>query len=310
MVNGVNVNCFNAFRKYNLYICQYVVVNSQKSTPNPMKDLFAFIISKRFLVHFSIWVLLVILIFWGSFKALSSFTHHGEMIQVPDFYAVRMNALDSFISDKRVRFEIIDSVYDAEIVPGTVVKQEPEKGSSVKENRIIYLTVSSTLPPFVKMPNIVDASMRQALSLLESSGLKPGRRDYRPDPCMNCVLSQSLNGEKVEPGTMVPKGSVIDLVIGQGQDGELMLIPCLVGLNHREASNRLAESGMSEGAIICDDCKTVSDKDIARVYKQIPSCSKDGMANPGTAIDLHLTLKPVSVQADSTSSDDEDFDEQ
>ncbi|MBI4930134.1 MAG: PASTA domain-containing protein [Bacteroidetes bacterium] len=268
-----------------------------------MKDILLFLRSKRFRIHFIISLAVGFLILWVSFKSLGSFTHHGELITVPDFLNVKIDELDKFISDKHLRYEVIDSVFDAKIAAGVVVKQDPEKNSSVKQNRIIYLTVSAKMAPLVKMPNLVDASMRQALAMLDSYGLKAGRRDYRPDPCVNCVLVQTMKGKKIEAGEMIPKGSVIDLVLGKGQEGELMNIPCVVGLTHQEASAKLAENGMSEGAVICNDCKTSSDKENAKVYKQSPVCSSDALINPGTSVDLYMSTKIITTTADTTDNE-------
>lgn len=270
-----------------------------------MNDLLLFFKSKLFRVHFIISLLFGALLLWISFKSLNAYTHHGETIMVPDFGKIKTEELDKFIAGKNVKYQIIDSVFDAKVAAGVVIKQDPEKNSSVKQNRIIYLTVSAKRPPLIKMPNLVDASMRQALALLESYGLKAGKRTYRPDPCVNCVLSQSMKGRKIEPAALIPKGSVIDLVLGQGQDGEKINIPCLNGLSHKEATEKIAESGFSEGSVICADCKTNADKENAKVFKQNPACSSDIMLDPGSSIDLYISTKAKVSVADTTSIYDE-----
>ncbi len=269
-----------------------------------MKDLILFLKTKRFRNHFMLSILIGGLILWLSFRSLSIYTHHGETIMVPDFTNVKTGDLDKFITDKNLRYEVIDSVFDQKSAIGVVIKQDPEKKSSVKQNRTIYLTVSAKLPPLIKMPNLVDASMRQAQAMLDSYGLKTGKRDYRPDPCVNCVLAQMMKGKKIEPGTMIAKGSVIDLVLGKGEGDEKINIPCLAGNTHKEANEKIAESGFSEGAVICSDCKTSADKENAKVYKQNPSCSADNLMNPGTAIDLYLSVKAHVASPSDTTNDE------
>jgi beta-lactam-binding protein with PASTA domain len=104
---------------------------------------------------------------------------------------------------------------------------------------------------------------------------------------------------------MIPKGSVIDLVLGQGQDGEKINIPCLSGLTRKEATEKIAESGFSEGSVNCVDCKTNADKEKAKVFKQSPPCSSDMMLNPGSGIDLYTSIKEKVAIADTTSIYDE-----
>lgn len=185
-----------------------------------MKDLFLFLKSKTFLVHLILYFLFVALLSWVALKTLGIYTHHGEKIAVPDFSNLKAEELSLFIADKKLRVQIIDSVYDPKIKGGIVIRQDPEKDAAVKENRMIYLTVSARMPPRVKMPNLVDASLRQAQSLLEVYGLKLGKIEYRHDVCVNCVLAQLQNGKEIKPGTMIAKGSAIDLILGKGEGGE------------------------------------------------------------------------------------------
>ena len=270
-----------------------------------VRDIFLFLKSKRFRIHFMISIAIGFLILWLSFKSLGTYTHHGEIISVPDLYNIKIDDLDKLIAEKNLKFQIIDSVFDAKVVAGVVIKQDPEKNSFVKRNRIVYLTVSAKLPPLIKMPNLVDASMRQGLALLESYGLKPGKRDYKPDQCVNCILAQIFKGQKIDAGTLIPKGSVIDLVLGKGQGDEKINIPCVVGLSRKDAAEKIAESGFNEGAVVCNDCKTGSDKETAKVYKQNPACSQDILLNPGTSIDLYISTKMIiKTPADTISSDE------
>jgi len=271
-----------------------------------MKDLFQFFKSKQFRIHFTISLLVGALVLWISFKSLDVYTHHGETIVVPDFANVKIAELDAFIADKTLKYQVIDSVFDAKVAPGVVIKQDPEKNSSVKQNRTVYLTVSAKLPPLVKMPNVVDASMRQALAMIESYGLKVGKRNYRADPCVNCVLAQYMKGIKIAPGTMIPKGSVIDLTLGRGQEGEKINIPCLIGSLYKEAIEEIAESGFSEGSVKCNDCKTDADRENAKVIRQDPPCSSENMLNPGSGIDLYLSKKSKITAADTASIYDEE----
>ncbi|MFH1004862.1 MAG: PASTA domain-containing protein [Bacteroidota bacterium] len=267
-----------------------------------MRFFFQFLKSKRFCIHFIISLAVGFIILWLSFKSLNLYTRHGEMVDVPDFFGLKTNEIDTFIADKNLRYMIIDSVFDFKIKGGSVIRQDPEKNSQVKYNRMVYLTISATMPPLVKMPNLVDASMRQAIAMLESCGLTVGKREYKPDPCVNCVLTQLMKGKKIESGTIIPKGSVIDLILGKGESEEKINVPCFIGLSLKKAIEKISESGLSEGAIICSDCKTSNDSAKAIVYKQIPSCSIDNLINYGNAVDIYLTIK--TFVPDTTSHEE------
>ena len=250
-----------------------------------------FLKSKLFFKHLTIAIGSLIALFWIIFIYLDSYTLHNEIISVPDFTGIKINELDTFIQDKNLRYLIIDSVYDIKKPKGVVVKQDPDKNTSVKKDRTIYLYITAMLPPHVKMPKLQDKSLRQAIAMLETYGLKLDNKIiYLPDECVNCVLQQLIKGKKVEPGTMVDKGSKVSLVVGKGLSDEDVEIPDLIGLTRAEAIEKLAELSLNEGSAFFEETK---DSLKARVYKQIPSHSASGKSvlKLGSSIDLFFNNK-------------------
>ena len=120
------------------------------------------------------------------------------------------NELDDYLSIRNLRYEITkDSGYSSEIPPLTVLKQFPMPNARVKQFRKIYLTLNSITPPMVKMPDLTNGSLKNALIILKNFDLKFGKTRYVADLAFNAVLIQKMNGEEVIPGTKIPKGSVI-----------------------------------------------------------------------------------------------------
>lgn len=276
-----------------------------------IKGILEFLKSKTFLKHLIIYVLGLVLLFWLITIWLGSYTSHGETVDVPNFSGVKIADLDQFVSDKNVKYLIIDSLYDTKTPPGVVVKQEPEPAEKVKQDRTIYLYVTSLMPPSIQMPKLVDRSLRQAAAMITTYGLKLGKTKFIPDQCANCILQQLVNDKPIEPGTEIAKGTVVDLVVGKGLSEEEVGVPCLYGLTRKEALAKLAEASLSIGAVSFD-----SDKDSlnSRVYRQIPACGKDASINMGATIDLFLTTDKNKVPAISdstltTTKNEKNFDE-
>ena len=250
------------------------------------------------------------ILIWSLLSWLSSTTNHGETIKVPDFTNIKIAELDKFISGKNIRYLVIDSIYDTKAKPGVVIKQEPEPNAEVKEGRTIYLYVTSILPPSIQMPKLVDRSLRQGAAMITTYGLKLGRTKFVPDQCANCILEQLVKGKKIEPGATIPKGTVIDLVVGKGLSDEEVAVPCLYGLTGKQAAEKINESSLSIGIIKFDEPKD-SLSASARVYRQSPSCSKDASINMGGTIDLFLTTnknKIPQVDTTNTNKGDNGFD--
>jgi beta-lactam-binding protein with PASTA domain len=180
-----------------------------------MQALFSFLKSRQFFINLGLILLLVLLIFTGIIKWLSSYTQHGEFVKVPDFKGQTIEQLPGFVQNKQVLYQVIDSIYDPKEKPGIVLRQDPEADSKVKHNRTVYLYVTGRVAPQIAMPKLIDRSERQARLILLTYGLKVGKVIEKRADCNGCVLSQLIKGREVKDGTGVKKGSVVDLVVGR-----------------------------------------------------------------------------------------------
>ncbi len=265
-----------------------------------IKNIFQFIKSKTFFINLAIYIVVIVILFFIINAWLKSTTNHGDSITVPNFKNLKLSELDDFISGKKIRYEVIDSVYDPKSPKGVVVRQEPEASAAVKENRKIFLYVTSILPPRIEMPKLVDRSLRQASAMILSYDLKIGKIDYRADQCANCVLEQHVKGKKIEAGEPIEKGTKIDLIVGKGLGDEEVGVPCLYGLTKKEAIEKLIENSLSVGAVSFDSAK---DSLQSKVYKQIPACGKESTVNMGATVDLFLTSDKNKIPAIEKKTD-------
>ena len=246
----------------------------------------AFIKSRTFLYNIIIILVVGIGTLFLLYNWLDDYTHHGESITVPDVRGLTEEKLVRFIEDKHLQYKIVDSLFEDGKAPGTVIEQDPKPDSKVKENRTIYLTVNSSRPPKVKMPNLVDVSFRQAEAILQTFGLRVGQTIYRPDLAKNAVLNQLYKGRPISAGTEIFKGSAIDLVLGDGMGNAEVPVPNLVTLTKGEALFVLKGSSLNIGTIIFDD--GVKDEEDAKVYRQVPEAGGNATIKQGEAIDIYL----------------------
>ncbi|HBX53486.1 MAG: hypothetical protein A2275_17270 [Bacteroidetes bacterium RIFOXYA12_FULL_35_11] len=179
-----------------------------------------FIFSKQFLKHFIISLILGNVLLWGSLFFVDIYTRHGEAIPVPNLNGITYNEAVKILDDLKMTCVITDSVYLSDKPKGMIVDQNPPADFHVKSGRLIFVTVNSMFPERVKMPDIVGVSLRQAQAVLETYGLKVGKCKYVPDIARNNVLKQSYKGKKISEGSIIEKGSRIDLVLGKGDPEE------------------------------------------------------------------------------------------
>ena len=133
------------------------------------------------------------LVFFFFQFLLPAITHHGQFITVPNVTGISLTEVDVLLAQRNLRFEVTEeSSYLPAYPPMTVLQQHPKAGAHVKEGRKIYLTLNAPTPPQVKMPNLVDGSVRNAHVHLKSQGLLVGAVKYVPDIAQNAVLEQVI----------------------------------------------------------------------------------------------------------------------
>lgn len=232
-------------------------------------------------------ILTVLVIF---FTWLKIFTRHGEAYSVPDLTDLTIKEVEKLLESRNLRWEVFDSVFTNDHERGTVVEQNPKPGFNVKKYRKIYLTMNAINPERVAMPNLVNITIRQAQSRLESSGLKIGKITYEPDLGINIILAQKHKGININEGDTIVKGSFIDLVLGRGLSGETTKVPNLIGLTEEEATLKAADSYLRLGAIVPDPFIKDENRQSAKIYKQRPAHNKNISISLGSSIDIWLTL--------------------
>ncbi len=212
---------------------------------------------KDLIIHFVIMAaLFVAIVLCFFFLYLPMATEHGETITVPKLTGMNSQELDSYLSDKDLRFQVNDSSYSPGVKPFTVLTQNPLPGSQVKKNRKIYISVASVNPPKVKMPKLTDGSLKSAEMTLKSYNLALGNIKYVPSPYSSLVIDQLIKGKSVQPGASIAKGTKIDLVVGNGTGTVDVEVPDLVGMSIEEAKTILNGEGLVLGIEKADPSST------------------------------------------------------
>ncbi len=223
----------------------------------------------RFLKNIGIMVgISVVLVLFFFYIYLPTSTNHNEAITVPDLVGTSFDSIDEFLTNRNLRYEVVvDSGYSENFESEVILSQNPKGGAKVKEDRKIYLTLNANVPPQVRMPNLINTDLLNAEDILNSNGLKRGEISYVPDLRENAVIRQELEGEEIEAGTMLYKGSTVDLVIGNGIGIETFPIPDFIGKTLDEAKFQIeaAELKLDIVNYILND--TVPENTI---YKQLP----------------------------------------
>ena len=242
-----------------------------------------FIQTRVFVRHLIISVVLSAAIIALVISMLKWYTHHGESVTVPSLIGLLPSQIEQLETIENFEVIVVDSVFDSRQPKGTVIIQDPQPGSHVKKQRKIYLTTVALLPEQVSMPGLVDMTLRQASSTLETYDLILGSVSYVPDIAANAVLGQFFKGREIAPGTPILKGSVISLRVGQSTGNGKFKLPFLLGKTRSEAMLILDRYYLSMGEEIFEND---ADPETARVFSQSPAFSKGLMVNAGQQVNL------------------------
>lgn len=275
-----------------------------------MKDFLKVITSKRFLKHLGLIVGLVVLIYLGIFKFLDIITLHNRYILMPDYSGMTLEQIDSLPGSEVLEFVVIDSIYDKTKPGGSVFMQDPLPHSKAKKGRKVYVTVVASTQEQISMPDLLDLSVRQAVTLLETYGLKAGRIIPKESRFVNAVLAQMYQGDTIHPDTLISRGASIDLIIGKGSKN--IPVPFVIGMKEKEAITTIQMTSLNIGKVIHYDDK---DQDHSRVYKQEPDFKPGNTLKSGERVSIWLrsdeffdfqslidSYKPDTVAADTTGN--------
>ena len=162
--------------------------------------------------------IIIFLVFLFIYFGLKIITNHNDHQIVPDLIGTHIDDLDKVIIEHKLRYEIIDSSkFSSNFLPLTIISHTPSRGNEVKKNRKIYLTLNPSGYRKITVPNLIQITKRNAETIISSIGFNLGVITYKDDIGKDMVLEIYHEGQKVSPGTLLPKTSIIDLVLGNGK---------------------------------------------------------------------------------------------
>ncbi|MEN8844755.1 MAG: PASTA domain-containing protein [Candidatus Arcticimaribacter sp.] len=177
-----------------------------------------FLFSKVFLRQLGFAFIAGCLLLVGIYYGLDKITENNKHIEVPDFETLSIQEIPEIVERFELRYEVLDSAkFNPNYPPYAVIEQSPKAGSAVKRGRKIYFTLNPSGYRKLKVPNVIQITKRNAETRLTAVGFSLGKISYRDNIGRDMVLEMRYNGEKIQPGMVLPKTSKIDLVLGNGK---------------------------------------------------------------------------------------------
>ena len=159
-------------------------------------------------------ILVVFIVFFG----LGFVTQHNKYVKVPELFGLNISKAIETAKNKSLNIKILDSAkFDPNYPPLTVLEQFPNHNKEVKKGRKIYLTLNPVGYKKMKVPNVIQITLRNAETLLNAVGFEVGELIYKDNIGKDMVLEIRHQGKKIEPGQALQQRKKIDLVLGNGK---------------------------------------------------------------------------------------------
>lgn len=264
------------------------------------KDNYFVLIIKNILIAFAI----LLFLGWITLFVIDKYTRHNIVEIVPDVRGMSVDEAASALKANHLYIEIIDSLFIKNKPLGSVLEQTPTPGLEVKSNRPVYLVINSVQIRRIPLPDILETSYRQATASLQSVGMSVQKIEYIDSEYKDLVLSIKYRGSEIRPGTRIPDGSAVVLIVGRGLSDTQSGVPSIKGMTLAQATEVLTAAGFVLGSSEVDP-HAKGDTNSFFIYRQRPAAGRNFAQ--GSHVDVWLTSDKTLLDSTSQKDDDEEF---
>lgn len=229
-------------------------------------------------------VFFLVLIFISIDWVFGALVHTRKEVQVPDITQKPVTAALNALAANNLALKQAGVEFAKDVPSGSVLRQLPTAGSTVREGRIIRVWISQG-DEMAFVPNVVGSDLRAAQLAVRQAGLLVNKVEnaYSLTHEKGLIVSQSLKAD-----SMVEKGQGIDLVISNGQPpSSVVLVPNFKNKKLSEAT--LWASAQNIDLIIKEDPDSVFPN--GTIAAQNPE--GDSQMTPGSNLEVTVSRRQV-----------------
>lgn len=268
---GAGAIIFSLLRYFGITLYRYYIMGKE----NILKR-YPWMLHVLIMMGVSLAILAVVFIF------IRIYARQGQEYEMPDY--VGKNIAEAMAENEiDLEFVVQDSIFRKDSEGGLILTQDPKGGTMVKSGRKVYVSITAYNADDAVLPDMAGLSVRQAVSELYGMGLSVGRLTFVEDPYKNSVVDQSCKGKSLYAGQQIPRGSVVDLVVGSGDGTGTNIVPFVIGKTPDQARKDILSVSLNVGA---EHYSGVKHKATAVVYRQEPDYTGVNRYPYGTAVEL------------------------
>jgi serine/threonine-protein kinase len=203
---------------------------------------------------------------------------YAPELEVPDIIGMNQDDAVELLKELSLNPVIDGMRYDAKFEKDEIIFQRPRAGTSVKENRRIYMIVSGG-DPKISMPSLIGKTYRDAKITVERLGLILDQVDrIRSEfPAETIVEQLEIAGQQMEAGDTLHLSVSVGPRVGKSR------VPNLIGESLQGAENILKRVSLKIGRVEYIPSRTLLPNTISEQYP-----SKGTLLEYGDSVDVYV----------------------
>ncbi len=239
----------------------------------------------KWLILFMVCLFFAGLIIVSADWVMGALIHTRKEVTVPDLTKKPVSQALDLLAKQNLAAKQAGVEFDQNVPPGSVLRQIPSAGSTVREGRIIRVWISQG-DEMVFVPNAVGTTLREAQLAIRKAGLNVTKVEnaYSLTYEKGVVITQHPKAD-----SMVQKGTSVTLVSSNGAPpASVILVPNFKGKKLAQAT--LWASGQDVNLIIKED--PFSSFPNGTVAEQRPAA--DAQVAPGSNVEITVSRRATA----------------
>jgi serine/threonine-protein kinase len=227
---------------------------------------------KKLFKIFIVLVMISIAFYFAFNMTMISLVHSKKEVSAPNIVGKSLYDAVVELSKDGFGLKMQGEETNQDVPAGTILRQNPSAGMSVREGKVIKITISRG-GEIVYVPNLVGQSIRSADISLRTATLVMGEVSKKYSVVFNKDI---IIAQDIIAGTKVDKDSVVNLTVSDGLPLEgTVLMPDFVNKNLQGASEWSSQTGIALNIIKEDPSDDLSESSLCVVIGQSPEPDKD-----------------------------------
>lgn len=148
---------------------------------------------------------------------IDGWTQHGDAVYVPQVKGKTLQEAELMLKQDELEYEVVDSIYVKDEMPGRILEVTPEEKMPVKRGRKVYLTINTNAIPLRVVPDVAEnSSQRQAEAKLLAVGFQLSPAHVIRGE-LEWVYGVMYKGDTLTSGAKAPIGATLTLLVGNGE---------------------------------------------------------------------------------------------